>query len=55
MLSGGTSGLGGWLGSVELGKTFLEFELFRRDLLRENLRELLVQKPELIKIHRYQV
>lgn len=55
MLLGGTSGFGDRLGSVELGKTFLEFELFRCDLLREDLGELLVEKPELIKVHGYQV
>lgn len=54
-LGGGTFGLGDRLGSVQLRKTFLEFELFRADFLREDLRELLVQKPELIKIHGYQV
>jgi len=55
VLLGGPSSFGDWLGSVELGKTFFEFELFRRDLLREDLGELLVEKPELIKIHGYQV
>lgn len=49
------SGLGDWLGPVELRETFLQFEFLRADFLREDLRELLVQKPELIKIHGFQV
>jgi hypothetical protein len=55
VLLGGASGFGDRLSPVELGKTFLEFKLFRCDLLREDSGELLVEKPELIKIHGYQV
>jgi hypothetical protein len=47
--------LADWVSHVELRKTLLQFELFRADFFRENLRELLMQKPELIKIHGFQV
>ena len=51
LLGGRALGLADRLSPAKLRETPFKFELFRADFFREDLRELLVQKPELIKIH----
>ena len=51
VFGGGTLGLA----PVELCETIFKFELFCTDFFREDLRELLMQEPELIKIHGLQI
>ena len=55
LLGGGTLGLADRLGPVDLCETLFKFELFCTDFFREDLRELLVQEPEFIKIHGVQI
>ncbi|OAF19359.1 hypothetical protein AXW67_36870 [Bradyrhizobium neotropicale] len=55
LLGGGTLGLADRLGPVELCETLFKFELLCTNFFRENVRELLMQAPEFIKIHGVQI
>lgn len=55
LLGGGTLGLADRLGPVELCETLFQFELLCTNFFRENVRELLMQAPEFIKIHGVQI
>lgn len=54
-LGEGVLGLADRLSPAEHRKTLLQLELFHADFLRKDLRELLMQKPEFIKIHAFQI